>query len=86
MSTCKASMLQAGFIQLPHFPLPVPAIEVLDVAGIARAGVGCCAVAIDAAILTHWHANLSVLREASVAYTRVICCKRCVLDDSIFSI
>jgi hypothetical protein len=49
--------------------LPVPAIEFLEVARVARASVGCCTVAIYAAILTHWHADLPMSCEASVAYT-----------------
>ena len=50
-------------------PLPVPAIEILEVARVACASVGCCTVAIYAAILTHWHTDLPVSCEASVAYT-----------------
>ena len=51
------------------WPLPVPAIQFLEVARVACASVGCCTVAIYAAILTHRHADLPMSCEASVAYT-----------------
>jgi hypothetical protein len=50
------------------WPLSVPATEVLKITGVARTGVGCCTVAIDAAILTHRHADLPMSCEANVAY------------------
>lgn len=55
--------------------LTVPAIEVLDVTGVACTNVGLRAVTVDAAALTHRNANLPNSREASVARTRIICCK-----------
>ena len=51
------------------WPLLVPAIEFLEVARVACASVGCCTVAIYAAILTHWHTDLPMSCEARVAYT-----------------
>jgi hypothetical protein len=51
------------------WPLPVPAIEFLEVASVTCASVGCCTVAIYAAILTHRHADLPMSYEACVAYT-----------------
>lgn len=67
------------FIHIPVefiWPLSVPPIEVLKVASIACASVGCCTVAIYAAILTHRHADLPMSYEAGVAYTCVVCCER----------
>ena len=59
-----------------HTALTVPAIEFLEVARIACASVWCCTVAINAAILTHWHADLPMSCEASVAYTWIVYCER----------
>lgn len=50
------------------------AIEVLYVAGITGAGVGCRTVTVHTTTLTHWYADPSVSREASVAYAGVVCC------------
>lgn len=58
------------------WPLPVPATEVLDVARVTCAGAGRCTVAIDAAVLAHWHTDFPMSCKASIAYARVVCCER----------